>query len=131
MDTIGKHLILDLWDVKENLTFSKNIVDDLIYILKELEQTVLDWSIHEFKNGAYTLIFLLGESHLSIHTWIESKYVGLDFYTCNPNTNLRIAKAKFVEFFKAGWDINLSLTRGLTHDKGGIDQSMKIIDIHN
>ena len=129
METLGKHLIIDLWQVRENLTFNKNLVDDLIYLLKDLDQTILDWVIHEFKNDAYTLVFLLGESHLSIHTWPESNYVALDFFTCNPATDMEKATEKFVNFFKARVDHNCFMERGKgLHE--GMKSKMSYMDIN-
>lgn len=38
---------------------------------------------YEFWKDAYTWVICLAESHISIHTWPESKYLTLDIYVCN------------------------------------------------
>ena len=35
-----------------------------------------------FPNGAITLILILAESHLSIHTWPEEDLVAIDLFSC-------------------------------------------------
>jgi S-adenosylmethionine decarboxylase len=35
-----------------------------------------------FPNGAITLVLILAESHLSIHTWPEESLVAIDLFTC-------------------------------------------------
>jgi S-adenosylmethionine decarboxylase len=35
-----------------------------------------------FPNGAITLVLILAESHLSIHTWPEENLVAIDLFSC-------------------------------------------------
>jgi len=35
-----------------------------------------------FPNGAITLVLILAESHLSIHTWPEESLVAIDLFSC-------------------------------------------------
>ena len=43
---------------------------------------VLDISDVIFPNGAITLVLILAESHLSIHTWPEESMVAVDLFSC-------------------------------------------------
>jgi S-adenosylmethionine decarboxylase len=43
---------------------------------------VLDESHVVFPNGAITLVLILAESHLSIHTWPEEDLVAIDLFSC-------------------------------------------------
>jgi S-adenosylmethionine decarboxylase len=43
---------------------------------------VLGTSHVTFPNGAITLILILAESHLSIHTWPEENLVAIDLFSC-------------------------------------------------
>src|SRR6266699_2991855 len=43
---------------------------------------VLDTSHVIFPNGAITLVLILAESHLSIHTWPEENMVAIDLFSC-------------------------------------------------
>jgi S-adenosylmethionine decarboxylase len=43
---------------------------------------VLDVSNVVFPNGAITLVMILAESHLSIHTWPEESLVAIDLFSC-------------------------------------------------
>ncbi len=43
---------------------------------------VLDSSHVVFPNGAITLVLILAESHLSIHTWPEENLVAIDLFSC-------------------------------------------------
>jgi S-adenosylmethionine decarboxylase len=43
---------------------------------------VLDTSHVIFPNGAITLVLILAESHLSIHTWPEENLIAIDLFSC-------------------------------------------------
>jgi S-adenosylmethionine decarboxylase len=43
---------------------------------------VLDESAVVFPNGAVTLVLVLAESHLSVHTWPEEGLVAVDLFSC-------------------------------------------------
>jgi S-adenosylmethionine decarboxylase len=43
---------------------------------------VLETSHVIFPNGAVTLVLILAESHLSIHTWPEENLIAIDLFSC-------------------------------------------------
>jgi S-adenosylmethionine decarboxylase len=43
---------------------------------------VLETSHVIFPNGAITLVLVLAESHLSVHTWPEESLVAIDLFSC-------------------------------------------------
>jgi S-adenosylmethionine decarboxylase len=43
---------------------------------------VLATSHVTFPNGAITLVLILAESHLSIHTWPEEELIAIDLFSC-------------------------------------------------
>jgi S-adenosylmethionine decarboxylase len=43
---------------------------------------VLEASHVLFPNGAITLVLILAESHLSIHTWPEESLIAIDLFSC-------------------------------------------------
>ncbi len=43
---------------------------------------MLDASHVVFPNGAITLVLILAESHLSIHTWPEENLIAIDLFSC-------------------------------------------------
>ena len=43
---------------------------------------MLDETAVVFPNGAVTLVLVLAESHLSVHTWPEEQLVAVDLFSC-------------------------------------------------
>ena len=53
--------------------------------------TVLDSSHVIFPNGAVTLVLILAESHLAIHTWPEENLIAIDLFSCGSIDAGRVA----------------------------------------
>ena len=53
--------------------------------------TVLDSSHVIFPNGAVTLVLILAESHLAIHTWPEDNLIAIDLFSCGAIDGPRVA----------------------------------------
>jgi S-adenosylmethionine decarboxylase len=53
--------------------------------------TVLDTSHVVFPNGAVTLVLILAESHLAIHTWPEESLIAVDLFSCGAIAGERVA----------------------------------------
>jgi S-adenosylmethionine/arginine decarboxylase-like enzyme len=75
----GKHLICDFKELQSFDIDIKGICKELCSlqnykILGEVE--------HLFQPEGYTFLFLLSESHLSVHTFPEKKYLSFDLFTC-------------------------------------------------
>jgi S-adenosylmethionine decarboxylase len=99
----GNHIILDLYECNESkLYFStNNILQYLDYIIKSNNGTVISYNFHTFPNNAYTICFLLSESHLSIHTFPENKYVSVDVYTCGTNVLTFNIATNIIQYFES------------------------------
>lgn len=87
MTNTGHHLILDCKRVHKKLTMDQMItfLDD---ICKTYHFTVVDRVTKQFGSNpfAYTILYLLAESHISVHTYYEHDYVAVDIYTCSKTT---------------------------------------------
>jgi len=59
--------------------------------------TVLNLISNKFEPQGVTAIALLAESHISIHTWPESKYSAVDIFTCGKNMMPEVASQYLIE----------------------------------
>jgi S-adenosylmethionine decarboxylase proenzyme len=97
---LGNHIVVDMFDINIDILTKINSNQDNINEwnecvkkwLIEANITLLNTSWHSFNDkGAFTVLYLLSESHLSIHTWPEHKYIALDVFTCgDANTQLLV-----------------------------------------
>ena len=82
--TSGKHLICDFKNIenKELLNSINDLKDMCKTICKMHNFSILQECEHVFTPIGCTFLFLLSESHLSVHTFPEKNYISFDLYTC-------------------------------------------------
>ena len=83
---VGVHVIINLYDVDASLLKDMEtgtILSDKITTLLQLH--VLAKSGHQFQPHGYTLLYLLSESHYSIHTYPEFRSCYVDIFCCNKD----------------------------------------------
>ena len=84
----GYHLILDLEDCNPQLLDSEAAMRRLCSKLaRVMGARVIKSSSHKFKPKGVTAFTIIGESHISIHTWPEARKAFLDIFTCKEFFN--------------------------------------------
>ena len=96
MQTDGQHVMADIWLVEFEMT-ATDLRERVLKALDESGMTVLNFSEHDFGGGAYTGIWLLAESHFSVHTFPERNFISVDCYTCGDNGKPLACVSSFVE----------------------------------
>lgn len=104
MQTGGQHLLLDLW-------LDEDIRDegmDRLFEMIRTRFTVVQEARHEFTPFGLTAVFILSESHFTVHTYPEHRYLSLDLYICNFDEDLtefadRLRSIFRVRTMKARW----------------------------
>jgi S-adenosylmethionine decarboxylase len=54
---------------------------------------------HTFENGGFTIVFLLSESHASIHSYPEHNSFFVDFFTCGNSVSNNIFHKTMIKIF--------------------------------
>ncbi len=84
---IGKHCILELYECDQyKLNDEAFIRTSLTSASKIAGATLLNMITYRFQPQGVTGLALLAESHISIHTWPESRYAAIDVFTCGEQT---------------------------------------------
>ena len=92
---LGYHLIIDLYECGSNLLIDRAAHDDLSpdsQIANEIAAiglTTKKFITEIFENSSWSSCFLLAESHVSVHTWPDEKYVSADIFVCNYSADNR------------------------------------------
>jgi S-adenosylmethionine decarboxylase proenzyme len=95
----GTHIIIDIYQIFDNepLKFNDTIIIILDKIVEKFNLNVVGKVIHQFEPFGVTGVYVLSESHLSIHTFVEEKKIAMDLYTCNTFDN----SIEVVEYIKS------------------------------
>jgi len=107
----GTHIIIDISNIENNeiLKFQSSITTILDKIIDKYNLTVVNKALHQFEPYGFTGVYVLSESHLSIHTFVDERKVAMDLYTCKTfnDTNSIIDFIKSLFEYKC--DINYTV----------------------
>ena len=99
---LGVHFLVELSGCPFEL------LDDEFFIQGALSEatkiannTLIKLSSHKFEPHGVTAIALLGESHMSVHSWPEEGYAAVDIFTCGETSNPKLAVNYLIDAFKA------------------------------
>ena len=83
-ESSGKHMICDFKGIEnsELLNSMSELKDLLREICKTNDFNILNEVEKQFLPIGCSVLFLLSESHLSIHTFPEKNHISFDIYTC-------------------------------------------------
>ena len=95
------HYILDVYGVDEK------ILDDLENLKKMLHEAadaldseVLGVMEKKFEPQGVSVILMLAESHISIHTWPETGYAAIDLFTCDDSADPEEGKKVILKYLQ-------------------------------
>lgn len=96
---MGKHYLLNLYGCSFVLLNDEHFLMDLLENAAIASgATVIQTIFKKFDPQGVTVICLLSESHISIHTWPEEGKAAVDVYTCgncNPKIGCDIVIRQF------------------------------------
>ncbi len=91
---IGNHVFGNLFGVEESIIKNLELVTQTVIKAASIgKMHILQVLTYKFDNpkskdnGGVSVIALIEESHIAVHTWPESKYVTVDVYSCGPEAD--------------------------------------------
>jgi len=98
----GKHMIADLYHVRnmerlESLDAIRLLFDRLC---DKYHFHILGKMVHQFEPQGISVLYMLSESHISIHTFPEKQYFALDIYTCREYSDNSVYLNMYQEIVK-------------------------------
>ncbi|MEK8131325.1 adenosylmethionine decarboxylase [Paenibacillus filicis] len=90
--TFGRHVAVDAWGVDfELLNSAEWLQAQMVEAAEACGATVMSVQSKQFEPQGATVLVLLSESHLSIHTYPERGFAALDCYTCGETVDPGLA----------------------------------------
>lgn len=74
---------------KDSMEYVVNIADKLV---EKLKLNVVERISHKFEPHGITLVYVLSQSHLVIHTWPESNTLHIDLISCKKIDKIEIER---------------------------------------
>ncbi len=78
-----KELLVDLYGCKGDLDNVNFLVDALKTAAQRMGSKIVRIVSHRYSPTGITVIIILAETHISVHTWPEHGYAALDIFICS------------------------------------------------
>jgi S-adenosylmethionine decarboxylase len=86
----GHHIIIDIWGAEE-LSNIEKMREVLITGVEKCRATLLHIHLHHFEpNNGISGVAVLAESHVSVHTWPETKFGAFDVFMCGDTDPMKM-----------------------------------------
>jgi S-adenosylmethionine decarboxylase len=114
MEPVGHHYIVEASGCDPEVISKVERVEQTLVAAAEAAKVQI-WSIsfHRFNPGGVSGVVVISESHLSVHTWPELRYVALDIFTCGDDARPEAAVKSALKEFGASNVHITEVTRGL------------------
>jgi len=90
MSIVGKHYFGELYGCPKKLlsdeTFLYKLINDAVKISNSTLLDIKYWKVYGDRGGI-SIIAIVLESHISLHTWPNQGFATLDVYTCGEHTD--------------------------------------------
>ncbi|MEM1642217.1 MAG: adenosylmethionine decarboxylase [Thermofilaceae archaeon] len=87
---VGKHVYGNLYDVDLSVAADEEKLKRVVLEAAQLGKMRV-WDLRSYSfggdKGGISVIALVVESHIAVHTWIEYRYATVDVYTCGEQSD--------------------------------------------
>lgn len=87
---VGKHVYGNLYDVDLSVAADEEKLKRIVLEAAQLGKMRV-WDLRSYSfggdKGGISVIALVVESHIAVHTWIEYRYATVDVYTCGEQSD--------------------------------------------
>lgn len=87
---VGKHVYGNLYDISPDIASNEELLRNAVIEAAKLANMTLvevkSWKFGGLKGGV-SVIALVQESHIAVHTWNEYRYATVDVYTCGEKSD--------------------------------------------
>jgi S-adenosylmethionine decarboxylase len=88
LKALGTHIVCELSGCDAAKLTDVDAVREMMQnAARAANATIIESAFHRFQPQGVSGVVVIQESHLSIHTWPETGYAAMDFYTCGDHTD--------------------------------------------
>lgn len=100
-DVYLDHRVVQVWGVDiKILKDADKLLKAIVKLANILNLTIVDHYIHKFDPHGLSLVLIIAQSHLAVHTWPEFNYMHFDIVSCSRKADLSKLEQVLKEEFK-------------------------------
>ena len=110
---LGRHLLVELYGCdRARLDDEEFLRNHCVAAAEAMGATVVGVHAHRFQPMGVSVVVVLAESHLALHTWPEHGTASFDVFICSDSTDPHQAKIHLARRLNAVRTAELELERG-------------------
>jgi S-adenosylmethionine decarboxylase len=114
MDTMGRHVISELWGCNSEKLNDMDFIEQLfVEAALKAGAEIREVAFHKFAPHGVSGVVIISESHLTIHSFPEHGYASIDVYTCGDRIDPNVAADYISDALGATKRENLEVPRGM------------------
>lgn len=114
MDTMGRHVVAELWECDTELLNDQHKVERImVNAALESGAEVREVVFHKFSPHGVSGVVIISESHLTIHSFPEHGYASIDVYTCGDRIDPAVAAGYISQALRSKRKETIQFSRGL------------------
>lgn len=114
MDTMGRHVIAELWECNiDTLNDMKLIEHIFVDAALKAGAEIREVAFHKFAPHGVSGVVIISESHLTVHSFPEHGYASIDVYTCGDKIDPNIVAEKIASSLEAKTYEKIEISRGM------------------
>jgi len=119
LKALGTHIVCELSGCStQALTDVDAVREMMVGAANASRATIMEVAFHRFEPQGVSGVVVLAESHISIHTWPETGYAAMDFYTCGDHTDPWLACEFAAKALRATSMLTTEVKRGIAQSSG-------------
>jgi len=112
MNNLGLHILADIYMTEE--VADMHLVEICSKAIEASSMNVVSCSFKQFQPYGITAVWILEESHFTLHTYPEHKYLSVDCYTCGDEGRPDLAMEYLIASIPIAKKYTKIIERGLT-----------------
>lgn len=114
METIGRHVISELWGCNVEKLNDINLIEQtFVDAALKAGAEIREVAFHKFAPQGVSGVVIISESHLTIHSFPEHGYASIDVYTCGDRIDPNVAADYIADELEATTRENIEVPRGM------------------
>ncbi|SDK42578.1 adenosylmethionine decarboxylase [Sediminibacillus albus] len=114
MDTMGRHVIAELWDCNIDKLNDMGLIEQ-VFVNAALKAgaEIREVAFHKFAPYGVSGVVIISESHLTIHSFPEHGYASIDVYTCGDIIDPNVAAEFIADSLESKRSEKVEVPRGM------------------
>jgi len=111
MNNLGRHILADIYTVEK--LEDMHLIQICCKAIEASNMNVVSCSFKQFHPQGATAVWILEESHFTLHTYPEHKYLSVDCYTCGDEGRPDLAIQHLISSINVAKKTTKLIERGL------------------